>query len=824
MKIPRLVVLAFTGIIGAVSVFVLACLIYIHINREQFIQYFLDQVNENLTTPVEVGKIDISYWENFPQVSIVLEKVKAGSGSHPLLSIEKLSFGFTLWDFLNKNYYINQLYIAGANLDFYVDKQGRKNFDIFKNGGQSEPAAQVALRKLKLVKSRVRYEDERTPLLTRWTLEDATFDFSSFSDPMNFSGSWNGAHHETVYQGFSYLKERPLTIALEEVVLSNGTLQQISKWTLTDVSHQGTGHLKTDEGALEITWTGKTSSLKDLLANLPVGWPSDWASYALEGEATFDGAYEKENKVENIQTSFQGTGIAFQYPSRGLTFSSMGMQGSISTDLSAARTRLTFDAFEGKMNDFPIKGSATVTSMGTMHTRAELEGEMNLSLFEKIMPDWGIKSETGDISYALGFEGRLDAKATGEWLLDGEATLSNATFMWQKYPLKFEGWNGTLLFNDRDVAITETSGRLGNSRLQLDGLLRNFHFFYGEGNNLLLVEGNVSADRLDLNELLADNSPSAGAKPSSYSLSITPRLHLALKASAGTVVFDRFTGTNLKTNFTVRNRQLYLEELAFNTMGGSIQLSGNLSDQPGDTLLTYFSGDVKNLYIDSAFYVFHDFDQTWLQSRHLRGQIDADFTVELALRNNLTFMPDLFRARIDARGVNGELVNFEPMLELSRLVKEEKLVRLTFGEINNQFLIEGKKIIIPSMLIKSNVSNITLSGTHTFDQQIDYRLKVPIVRARKRDKDEAFGAIEEDEQGRAFAYVKITGTTDDYKVAYDGKTAAKSIIENIKGEGRELRKEINNEAEKKPGKTLQLKEDDFFEFEEDTVSIKGGNR
>ena len=305
-------------------------------------------------------------------------------------------------------------------------------------------------------------------------------------------------------------------------------------------------------------------------------------------------------------------------------------------------------------------------------------------------------------------------------------------------------------------------------------------------------------------------------------MSISPRLHMKLEAEAETVVFERFTGTDLTTKVTIKNRQLYVQQLALSTMGGQINLTGNVADQPDNRMLTYFSGEVKNLHIDSLFYVFHDFDQTWLQSKHLRGQIDADFDVDMALRNSLSFLPDLFRARINARGINGELINFEPMQELSRLVKEEKLARLTFGELSNEFLIEGRKILIPSMEIRSNVSNITLSGTHTFDQQIDYRLKVPVFNQRKRDRDEAFGAIEEDERGNVYAYVKIVGTTDDYKVSYDAATAAKSLIENIKSEGKVLMREIKNNPVK-DSKTLQLEDDNFFEFESDTLKKSGGS-
>ncbi|WP_416868168.1 MAG: AsmA-like C-terminal region-containing protein [Imperialibacter sp.] len=821
MKIPRLAALILTGVIAFVTATLLACLLYIQINRDEFIQYFLDNVNERLTTPVKVGHIDISYWDSFPNISIVLQKVEAGTPEDPLVSIGRLSFSFHLWNFLDKNYHIRQLNVEKAEINLLIDENGIRNFDVFKKKVVDEESPKLTIGKLRISNSKIRYEDRPSELLSYWEFSQAHFDIQSINSPQVFSGHWKGTNLKTVYQGFPYMEGRLLEIELLGMRIDKGHLTEIKAWELKEASHNLTGTLTSsspDELLLE--WSGNTKSLKDLLSNIPAGWPTDWASYDLEGEATFKGSYVKQNGKPTLVTDFSGQHVRFLYPSRQLTFSDFSLDGRLTTNLQSEGTSLQLQNLSGTMNAFPVQGDATITNMATMHTRAELEGNMTLAQFEKIVPDWGIKSESGTLTYLLGFEGKLDEKATGDWLIDGETTIQDATFSWQSYPLLFREWSGILLFNDRDVAFTETTGKLGNSDLRINGLLRNFHFFYEEKNNLLLVEGKVSANRLDLNELLANKNTSNG-DGGAYSLTVSPRLRVKLTAEAETVVFDRFTGKNVNAEVLIQNRQVYVKKLDFSTMGGDIKLTGNLSDQPGDTLLTYFSGEVKNLYIDSVFYVFHDFGQTWMQSKHIKGQLFADFDVDMGVHNNLSFMSDLFRARINARGVNGQLIDFAPMQELSRLVKEDKLGHLTFGELTNQFLIENRKILIPSMDIKSNVSNITLSGTHTFDQQIDYRLKVPLFnKQRRRDNDESFGAIEEDERGNIYAHVKIAGTTDDYKVSYDARSAAKSLIENIKEEGKVLLQEIRKEPGKN-AKTLQLKEEEFFEFEADTT--KKGN-
>lgn len=817
MKIPKLVVYIASGVIAFVAALLLASLLYIHVNRDDFIRYFLDEVNERLLTPVEVGDIDISYWESFPNVDIVLRQVEADAvGGGPLMKIGRLSLSFSIWNFLDKNYHIRRLTIEQADLFLQVDSGGKRNFDIFKKDGQTKPATPITIGKVRLRDCHLRYEDQPVSIATDWTISSGQFTLQSLTSPLAFSGQWSGMNHATVYQDFSYLKGRQLDVSLKGVRLNDGRLEKVESWSLGEEHHQLSGALST-AGSDETTLTlqGNTSLLSDLLANIPAGWPSDWPAYELEGIATLSGQYAKRGASQELSISFDGKELRFKYPARQLAFTQFSATGQVVTNLQASGTSLQFTSLAGHMNGYPVSGKATITNMATLHTRAEIEGSMPLELFASIVPDWRLRCQSGMLAYSMAFEGPLDEKGSDDWLIDGETTVENATFWWQDYPLQFSDWNGILLFNDRDVAFTDTYGRLGSSDLTLNGLLRNFHFFYNPKVNLLLIEGSVSSQRLNLNELLSNKSQPAGATASSYQLTVSPRLQLKLNADAKTVVFDRFTGTDLTTEVQVQNRQVYVRKLDFATMGGSIQLTGNLSDQAGDTLLTYFSGEVKNLYADSIFYVFHDFNQSWLQSQHLRGQLHADFDVDLALRNNLSFLPDLFRARINARGTNGELVNFAPMQELSRLVKEEKLSRLTFGELSNQFLIENRRILIPSMDIQSNVSNITLSGTHTFDQQIDYRLKVPVFNRRRREIDEE--AVEEDDRGNLYAHVKIVGTTDDYRVSYDAKTAARSLIESIRGESKELMQEIKQQQPAKTARPLQLREEEFFEFEKDTT-------
>ena len=72
----------------------------------------------------------------------------------------------------------------------------------------------------------------------------------------------------------------------------------------------------------------------------------------------------------------------------------------------------------------------------------------------------------------------------------------------------------------------------------------------------------------------------------------------------------------------------------------------------------------------------------------------------------------------------GELIDFEPLENLSSFVSIDDLKHVKFSTLENTIEIEDEVLTIPAMEIKSSALSVFLSGTHTFTQEIDYRIKL----------------------------------------------------------------------------------------------------
>ncbi|MEQ8244468.1 MAG: hypothetical protein RIB66_13710, partial [Fulvivirga sp.] len=113
----------------------------------------------------------------------------------------------------------------------------------------------------------------------------------------------------------------------------------------------------------------------------------------------------------------------------------------------------------------------------------------------------------------------------------------------------------------------------------------------------------------------------------------------------------------------------------------------------------------------------------------------------------------------------------------------------------------------------TNITSLKISGTHQFNQEINYHVVTPLRSSKRIDKDEAFGAIEEDVSGQSMLYLKITGTTSDYQVSYDKQEVKKKIAADIKKELQELKDAFKNKGIKKE-KAVELEEDEYFDWDD----------
>ncbi|MDZ7738188.1 MAG: AsmA-like C-terminal region-containing protein [Bacteroidales bacterium] len=146
--------------------------------------------------------------------------------------------------------------------------------------------------------------------------------------------------------------------------------------------------------------------------------------------------------------------------------------------------------------------------------------------------------------------------------------------------------------------------------------------------------------------------------------------------------------------------------------------------------------------------------------------------------------------------LNGSLVDFEPVYKLSKFIEIKELEKIDFSRLENDLIISEGSVKIPMMDISSSAFNISLEGSHSFDGNYQYRLKVllsELLSKKKNNKVSEFGVIEEDGLGRTSLYLKIDGDAGGSKVSHDSEALRTGIKKSLVKEKQEIKSILNEE-------------------------------
>jgi hypothetical protein len=247
-------------------------------------------------------------------------------------------------------------------------------------------------------------------------------------------------------------------------------------------------------------------------------------------------------------------------------------------------------------------------------------------------------------------------------------------------------------------------------------------------------------------------------------------------------------------------------------MDGTALLRGSMNASRNDSILISIDASVKSINITSLFYQMGNFGQEIITEKNLKGEATAEVRFVSVWSSALDCNVDKVYTRADLTIENGELINFEPTQALAKYVKGADLKNIKFSTLKNQVEIKNKTIYFPSMEIKSSALNLTASGTHTFENMVDYRIKLllsQLLGKKVKEQNTEFGVIEDDSLGRTAIYLRMSGPMRNPKFTYDSQSVEEKIEKDIRDEKVTLKNVLREE---------------FGWFKKDTVAPKQADK
>ncbi|MBC6700563.1 AsmA-like C-terminal region-containing protein [Hymenobacter puniceus] len=758
------------------------------LGQDHIIALFVQEANRYLATPVQVGQMEVSLLDQFPRVSITLHNLRV-SGSLPqdtvpLARARRLYCAFDAWDIVRGHYRIRAVTLADGRVWVRHDVRGRPNYDVLRFDSTAAPSSQplaFALENIQLERIATVYADDQRR--QRYTVQvhdvQASLDVQG---PLVDIAAGGTTRVEALQLGTdAYFQHKDLVLDTHLRVDREARLVtlQPSELRVGSASYQLGGRVDYRKAIqLNLQLAGRNTDIQSVLALLPARVARPLRAYRSRGAVYFGGTVRGElsgKASPRIEARFGCRDASFYHPKLRQAVEHVFLAGTFSNGAAqAARTSvLSLREVRGTLRGRPFSGSLRYANFLDPTVQLQVQADLDVAQALQFYPLAAVPGGQGRAQLALSVAGNLRQfrarPATAAVQASGTLVLQNVQLRLSDLRQPLTGLTGRFRLQGREVAVAGFTGRVGGSDFQLQGRLRNALAWALLPNQTLLLDADLTSRFLDFDQLLRMTSPTtptaaaSGARaPGSYEFRLPTQLALNVRAQVGKLRFRRFRGQLLRGTIRLQQQVLSAPSLTVRAAGGQVSFRGTLDARQRQALHLHSTISCQQLPLDSLFYTFEDFGQQFITARHLRGALTATAESDLYFDGALNPLTNRLEAELNLQVRNGELNNFAPLQKLSMIAGRERLRHLRFAQLTTPVYIQSRTVYLPEMEIRSNVraaSLIRVTGTHTFDQQMDYHLSIPILPGLlQRTVGMATGPS---------LLLAIQGDEDNFRVSYD---------------------------------------------------------
>ncbi|MCB9282854.1 MAG: hypothetical protein H6563_02175 [Lewinellaceae bacterium] len=784
-------------------------------------QRIVRAINRQIETELRVEDFKLSLIRFFPSAGVTLKGVELqGANRDLLLDAGEVSFRIGYSSIFGSRISVNSVLIANGALRVRVDEQGHANYDIFKDTGKEEPGAPsdltISLQKARLQEMLLVYDNVQSDqhISANVASLDLSGEFSSQAFDLKTKADIFSNFVDLA--GIRYLPGKTIACdALLAVDLDKGSYD-FRKFDLQIEKNlfqlDGVVTARTDGTVFNVFISNEEGHLDDLVQLLPAEYLQRVGNLSSKGNFFFDG------RVEGVLSERSNPDIHFKFglergrldsdllPS-GLRDVSFEARFTNGRERSNATTEFEIANFQGLFGREPVDFSLLVRNLNDPQVDLLLDGVLPIETVARLLGSTTVKEGAGELEIQqLSLKGRysdmVHPERVANVLATGRLEFDDASLEFEKERLTFD--RGVLEIDGNTLSLKDLKLEGAGSDIILNGSCSNLlPVLLADSltapDTKLRVDASWRSEMLDIDRFLqiVNSAPSEPPSPQPVEADSASTVPAAPPGGWFATHLDGVFECQVKKfNYGKVEGAYFLGKLVFagdqllvegNTeaMGGRFNLNGGLILEDKPRLQATL--DCADVNVSEFFRQTDNFGQTMLQDRQLSGRLSAKIALFIDFDEAGNPLLDKMLVFAGIGIVNGELKNLEILEQMSSYVKVEDLRHIKFANMQNWMEIKNGRLYIPTMFIQSNALNLTISGEHSFNNEIDYNIKVNAgqVVANKFKKYNPEMEPIKAKGGLVNLYFKIFGTVDkfDYKMArkqvkqdFDRSEARKSEI------------------------------------------------
>lgn len=804
--------------------------IAVYAYKDKIVQLFISEANKHLKTEVKVGKISLEFIYTFPEFSIELARVQipepVKNADKNMFEAEKMYFTFSLWDLLNQQYRIKNLYVVDATVFLCIDNRGQNNWTIF-----NKPADTTAKRPLffnlsgaSLQNITISYEDVPLQQFYKGTISKAKTGLKLVGNDWKIAVDGQLRVQNFSIKGWEFFKNKQLNIdGRIDYNEKNKTYTVLpTQIKVLNAEFLMQGYYKDGKKPfVDFTFSEKSSDIQTLVSLLPQKVADPLKPYKSKGNVYFKALLKGEvsRAVKPlIQVEFGCKNAYFYHPDYKVGIDKVSFRGLYNNG-DGIRTKpayLYINDIQAQLENEPLKGYFALTDFNDPLIEASLATTIDLLFLQKIYPITDIDTLAGKAKIYFTYKGRnsaLKAKNYANVHFSGQAELENVHVKPKFWKLPLKNTFAKCLFTVPSLQISEFSGQIGSSHLQWSGHIENLLAFALQLQPHVSVIGSLTGKQLHLSQLL--NLWESGSNKANGSFILPQTIHANVNVSYPLITYEKHHVKNFACDLQLHPCALNINNMQGRTLNG--QFNGRFSSLQRKDSTWWVEADItcEKIKIDSLFIITSNLGQNFITHQNLSGDLYMAAEARYHANKDFSIQWPTLALKSDMKILNGRLKEFAPMKNLSKFVNEQALADIKFAELSNTIQITDGTVFIPEMDIKSNVANITLMGKHGFNQEFEYRLKIPVKNYKRKGIAEEDEAIEGNPFTGMYLYLIIKGNPENFKITYDKAAVKQKIKERWQEEKKEFIEVFKKDYQKKQiekQKAAEASDDEYFDF------------
>lgn len=762
---------------------------------------FISELNKNLATEVVVNETDIhlSMWRNWPQLALSFENIGikesiAGSDSF-FIQAGRIDLAFNINDLIKKKYNVHTLVIKDAVVSLTEDADGTINYRFWKTDTTQSSSADFAIQLKEILLKNVdfKYLDENSNIRMHLHADDLAATGNFYTEEFDVKTQGAVVSHYITIGSSTYLQENEADIDCNLDVNLKNQLYTFSSSSLTinnntfDVS----GNFIIGDGVnYDLMMQSRNVNIEALLITIPAKYRKGLNGLEGKGKLNFTASVKglfSQKSIPLVTANFDLTNSTIIHEKFGDKLTDVSLTGSYSNGAGNNKTtsELHLRDFKGKHKGEVLSGYLHIQNLANPGIDCKLNGTLPASLIlPALLPE--ATAIAGTISFDQvvykGNPNQVGASNLSRNPPSGKIILHDVSCKYRNEMMQFQ--SGDIALRNQTLEIANLHCVLPGADITGDLTVANwFALASGSGNNqLTVINGSLHSKLLDIYTLMHFVSPPASNGHTTGVATVRKPVWMQmsgmLQLRVDKLQYKRITLNNLNTGLSFSNSVIAARNLTAEIQNGNVQLAATLRTFNSGNYLLESSGILNNIDITELFRELENFGQTTLTDKNIKGRatvlvenFSMGFTPQFEVIEPSIYT--LANVKID----NGELINYTVLESLSKFVDMTELQDIKFETLQNQIEIKDRTIYIPATSIRSSALDLYISGTHTFDNAIDYQVKLSMadVMMKKFFKVSKSSEDYEKAEGGINVYLVMQGTVEHPVIHFNKKEGKRKL-------------------------------------------------